>query len=146
MINFLAPNFFMQMFYVFILCRQSIRLFHQKLWYKLIGMHKHYLCINKIHYELQRAITLIELAPSPYFSMINVYLEDINVFARFDEIPSLPVEIIREKAKRRGRTERRTDGQRENSVPPPPRPRKLFAGCIIRTEQSLCDRLMVFYN
>ena len=44
--------------------------------------------------ELQRAITLIELAPSPYFSIINVHLVEINVFAKFDEIPSLPVQVI----------------------------------------------------
>ena len=46
--------------------------------------------------ELQRAITLIEFAPSPYFSItcINVHLVDINVFAKFDEIPSLPVQVI----------------------------------------------------
>ena len=31
-----------------------------------------------------------ELAPSPYFSIINVHLVDINVFAKFYEIPSLP--------------------------------------------------------
>ena len=39
---------------------------------------------------------LIELAPSPYFSItcINVHLVDINVFAKFDEIPSLPVQVI----------------------------------------------------
>ena len=30
-------------------------------------------------------ISLIELAPSPYFSIINVNVEDINVFARFVE-------------------------------------------------------------
>ena len=30
---------------------------------------------------------------------------------RFDEIPSLPVENIKEKPKRRGWTERRTDGR-----------------------------------
>ena len=29
--------------------------------------------------ELQRPITLKELAPNPYFSIINVYLADINV-------------------------------------------------------------------
>ena len=50
----------------------------------------------------QRAITLIELTPSPYFSIINVHLVNINVFAKFDEIPSLPVQIIKEKAKCRG--------------------------------------------
>ena len=54
-------------------------------------------------------MTLVELAPSPYFSMINVYLEDINVFARFDEIPSLPVENIKEKPKRCRRTDAKMD-------------------------------------
>ena len=38
--------------------------------------------------ELQRAITLTELAPIPYFSIINVHLVDINVFTKFDEIQS----------------------------------------------------------
>ena len=52
--------------------------------------------------ELQRAITLTELAPSPYFSIINVHLVDINVFAKSDEIPSLPVQVIKEKPKSRG--------------------------------------------
>ena len=66
---------------------QSIRLFQLKLWYKLISLHMHYLCINKMHYELQRAITLIELAPGPFYSNSNVHLVDINVFAKFDEIP-----------------------------------------------------------
>ena len=37
--------------------------------------------------ELQRAISLIELAPSPYFSITNVHLVDINVFAKLYEIP-----------------------------------------------------------
>ena len=36
-------------------------------------------------YELQRAITLTELAP--YFSIINVHLVDIEMFVKFDEIP-----------------------------------------------------------
>ena len=43
--------------------------------------------------DLQRAITLTELANSPYFSIINVHLVDINVFVKSDEIPSLPVQI-----------------------------------------------------
>ena len=46
---------------------------------------------NVVDKELQRAITLTELAPSPYFSITNVHLVDINVFAKFDEIPSLLV-------------------------------------------------------
>ena len=52
--------------------------------------------------ELQRAITLTELAPSPYVSLINVHLVDINVFAKSDEIPSLPVQVIKEKPKCHG--------------------------------------------
>ena len=84
---------------VSILCKQSIRLFQQKLWYKLISPNMHYLHINKMHYELQRAITLTELAPSPFYSNTNAHLVDINVFAKFDEIPSLPVQDIKEKPK-----------------------------------------------
>ena len=49
--------------------------------------------------ESQRAITLTELAPSPYFSIINVHLVDTNVFGKSDEIPSLPVQVIKEKTK-----------------------------------------------
>ena len=49
--------------------------------------------------ELHRTITLIELAPSPYFSIINVHLVDINSFAKSDEIPSLPIQVIKEKPK-----------------------------------------------
>ena len=65
--------------------------------YKLISPHMHYLYINKKHQELQRAITLTELAPSPFYSNTNVHLVDINVFAKFDEIPSLPVQDIKKK-------------------------------------------------
>ena len=75
------------------------------------------------------------MAPSPYFSIMNVCLEDINVFARFDEIPSLPVENIKEKPKCRGCTDRwmdgQTDGQCDNSIrtpaPTPPQNDKEFA-------------------
>ena len=58
--------------------------------------------------KLQRVITLKEFAPSPYFSIINVHLVDINVFAKFDEISSLPFQDI-EKPKPHGRTDSRTD-------------------------------------
>ena len=51
---------------------------------------------------------------SPIFSIINGHLVDINMFAKFYEIPSLPFQDI-EKPKRRGWT----DGQRENSIFPP---------------------------
>ena len=54
---------------------------------------------NVVDKELQRAITLADLGPSPYFSIINVHLADINVFAKFDEILSLPVQVIKENPK-----------------------------------------------
>ena len=63
--------------------------------------------------RITKGITLTELAPGPYFSIVNVYLGDINVFTRFDEIQSLPVENIKEKPK----CCRRMDRQRENSIP-----------------------------
>ena len=75
--------------------------------------------------DLQRAITLKELAPSPYFSIINVHLVDINVFAKFYKIPSLPFQEI-EKLKCCGWT----DGL-ENRIPHPPTPlpQTQFLGC-----------------
>ena len=57
--------------------------------------------------ELQKGKTLTELAPSPYFSIINVHLVDINVFAKFYEILSLPFHDI-EKPKRCGKTGEQT--------------------------------------
>ena len=53
---------------------------------------------NVVDKELQRAITLTELALSPYFSIINDHLVVINVFTKFNEIPSLPVQVIKELA------------------------------------------------
>ena len=47
--NFILSSNLTQMFNVSILCKQSIRLFQQKLWYKLISPNMHYLCINKMH-------------------------------------------------------------------------------------------------
>ena len=41
------------------------------------------------HLELQSEITLIELAPSPYFFVLSILLEYMNMFARFDENPLL---------------------------------------------------------
>ena len=38
--------------------------------------------------------------------------------AKFDEFPSLPFQDIKEKPKRHRRTDGKTDGQRENSIPP----------------------------
>ena len=53
-----------------------------------------YVPIKSIYYEIRRAITLIELDPSPYFSIINVHLVDIKVFAKFDEISIQRVYIL----------------------------------------------------
>ena len=79
---------------------------------------KHYI---KSHLELQREITLIELAPSPYFFVLSICLAYMNMFARFDENPAMALRVIKE-TKRYGRTDgwtdARTDGQRENSIPP----------------------------
>ena len=40
----------------------------------------------------------------------------MNMFARFDENPAMTLQDIKEK-KRYARTDARTDGQRENSIP-----------------------------
>ena len=61
------------------------------------------------------------IGPYPYFSIINVHLVDINVFAKFYEISSLPFQDI-EKPKPRGRTDVRTDNVK--IVYPPPSPHK----------------------
>ena len=41
----------------------------------------------------------------------------MNMFARFDENPAMTLRVIKE-IKRYGRTDARTDEQRENSIPP----------------------------
>ena len=84
------------------MCLQSLMKFYHCL-FKI--SRKNQIVVDK---ELQRAITLTELAPSPYFSIINVHLVDINVFAKFYEIPSLLFQDI-EKPKCRGQTNRRMD-------------------------------------
>ena len=74
----------------------------------------------KSHLELQREITLIELAPSPYFFVLSIFLAYMNMFARFDENPAMTLQDIRE-TKCYGRTDAHTDGrtqgQHENSIP-----------------------------
>ena len=40
----------------------------------------------------------------------------MNMFARFDENPAMTLQDIKE-TKRYGRTDARTDGKRENSIP-----------------------------
>ena len=58
------------------------------------------------HEALKRAIT-IELAPS-LFSIINVHLVDINVSAKCNEIPSLPVLRKKQQNLADGQTEGKT--------------------------------------
>ena len=70
----------------------------------------------KSHLELQREITLIELAPSHYFFALSICLGYMNMFASFDENPAMTLQDIKE-TKRYGRTHAWTDGQRENSIP-----------------------------
>ena len=63
----------------------------------------------KSHLELQREITLIDLAPSPYFFVLSICLAYMHMFARFDENPAMTLQEIKE-TKRYGRTDARTDG------------------------------------
>ena len=60
----------------------------------------------KKHLELQKEITLIELAPSPYFFVQSICLAYINMFAKFDENPAMTLQDIKE-TKRYGRTHTR---------------------------------------
>ena len=64
----------------------------------------------KSHLELQREITLIELAPSPYFVVQSICLAYMNMFARFDENPAMTLQDIKE-TKRYGRTDAHTDAR-----------------------------------
>ena len=63
---------------------------------------------TKRHLELQREITLIELAPSPYFFVLSICLAYMNMFARFDENPAMTLQDIKE-TKRYGRTHAQMD-------------------------------------
>ena len=49
----------------------------------------------KSHLELQREITLIELAPSPYYFVKSIRLVYMNTFAKFDEIPAMTLQDIK---------------------------------------------------
>ena len=44
---------------------------------------------NKSHLELQRVITQIKLAPSPYVLALSICLAYMNMFVRFDENPAM---------------------------------------------------------
>ena len=47
------------------------------------------------------------MAPSPHFLIISICPVDMNVYARFNEIPSMTLKVI--KKKRNGRADGRTD-------------------------------------
>ena len=70
------------------MCSQSLMKFHHCL-FKILRKKQ-----NVVDNELQRSITVTELAPSPYFVIINVHLVAISVFAKFYEILSLPFQDI----------------------------------------------------
>ena len=84
---------------------------------------------NKSHLELQREITLIELAPSPYFFVQSICLAYMNMFARFDENPAMTLQDIKE-TKLYGRTHGHTDGRTDNVKTVYP-PQTKFAGGIM---------------
>ena len=79
----------------------------------------------KSHLELQREITLIELAPSPYFFVQSICLAYMNMFTGFDENPAMTLQDIKVK-KRYGRADARKDNVK--TVCPP---QTKFAGGII---------------
>ena len=62
----------------------------------------------KSHLELQREITLIELAPSPYFFVLSICLAYMNMFARFDENQAMTQDIKKKKNATDGQTDPRT--------------------------------------
>ena len=73
---------------------------------------------NHCLFKLLRKTQTQELAPSHYFSIINVHLVDINMFIKFYEIPSLPFKRHCRRERTDGGTDGRTDGC-EKSIPPP---------------------------
>ena len=86
---------------------------------------------TKSHLELQREITLIELAPSPYFFVKSICLAYMNMFARFDENPAMTLQDVKE-TKHYGRTHGRTDARTDNVKTVYP-PQTKFAGDIIKS-------------
>ena len=57
-----------------------------------------------------------EHSPSLFYSNTNVHFVDINTFAKFDNIPSLPVQDIKEKPKCCGQSI--TKGNNSNRISP----------------------------
>ena len=106
---FSEPNSFMHMFNVLTLYRKSIKLFHQKLWQELMGPCMAYNSISikpyiKSHLELQREITLIELAPSPYFLSKKFVLHIWTCLQGLMKIQQWLLKILRKQSVTDGRT------------------------------------------
>ena len=59
----------------------------------------------KSHLELQREITQIKLAPSPYFFVQSICLAYMNMFARFDENPAMTSRYLKKQNVTDGRTD-----------------------------------------
>ena len=77
------------------MCLQSLMKFHHCL-FKILKKNQN------VMEKITKGNNSNRTGPYPYFSIINVHLVDINVFAKSDEIPSLPVQVIKEKPKCRG--------------------------------------------
>ena len=54
------------------------------------------------------------LAPSPYFFIVSIFLVIINMFARFNEIPSITFKIFGKKTKHYKMDTRRMHSQSNN--------------------------------
>ena len=63
--------------------------------------------------RITKGNNLIEMAPSPYIFIISIGPVDMNKYARFDEIQSMTLKVLR----KQNVIDKRTDGQRENSIP-----------------------------
>ena len=70
-----------------------------------------------IHLELQREITLVELAPSPYFLSKVFVLHIWTCLQGLMKIQKWLFKILRKQNVTDRRTDARTDGQHENSIP-----------------------------
>ena len=96
------------------MCLQGLMKFHQWL-FKILRK----LSIQK-PLRFTKGNNSTELAPSPKIFISSICLVNMNVFAKFDEIPSMLLQDIKE-TKRYGhtfvRSFVRSDGQRENSIP-----------------------------
>ena len=99
-ILFLNETASCKMFNMSILRKQSIRLFQQKLWYEMISPYALYIHKNPI--RITKGNNSIRIGPiALIFFIINVHLVDINVFAKFDEIPPVLVQDMNENPNRR---------------------------------------------